>query len=331
LNCRYRSPASARLGLINRRERVTECLAIAERGYSLRQVDVHQMLAWTEVAYECCPESAEPGIRGRILAYHGNSLRAAGSYDQSELVLDEASRLLGDSDPQVLEFRASLLRSVRRLNAAADCLSRASSLRQQATDSTGLASSFLQTGIVFDLAGRPAEAAHIARAAIDLINDRPLLRIGIQNLCLYLCNAGEPESSLRILRHGWSLLESGGEITILRVRWLLARIASALGEDHSARQGYEVVRSEFVQRTLYADAAVCSLDLARHLFLRGDFVGTSAEAAAVAPLLIILGIKEDAHEALLLKMIVDRTCEDVEKSILHLISLLLDRRPIAAA
>src|SRR6185436_9682646 len=141
----------------------------------------------------------------------GNSLRAVGLYDQSEHVLEEASKLLNDSDPQVLEFRASLLRSVRRLDAAIDCLTRASSLRQKATDIPGLASSLLQTGIVLDVAGRSGEAAHVAGAAIDLTSDCSLLRIGIQNLALFLSNSGEPESALRIVRYGWSLLQSGGE------------------------------------------------------------------------------------------------------------------------
>lgn len=328
LNRRYRSPASARLRLINSRERVPECLALAERGHALRHVDVHQMLSWTEVAFECCPEDAEPSIRGRILAYHGNSLRAVGMYDRSERLLEEASSLLGDSDPQVLEFRASLLRSLRRLDAAADCLAKASSLRQKTTDTSGLASSFLQTGIVLDLAGRSVEAAHIAGAAIDLTSDRSLLVIGIQNLSLYLSNAGAPEASLRIIRQGWPLFQSGGEVSILRVRWLLARISSALGEDAGARRGYQAVRSEFLARNLYADAAVCSLDLARHLFLRSHFMEASAEASTVAPLLIALGIKDDAHEALLLKAIISRTCEDVEEAILRLIGLLLDRRAL---
>jgi tetratricopeptide (TPR) repeat protein len=231
------------------------------------------MLSWTEVAVECCPEDADPSVRGRILAYHGNALRAAGRYDQAEAVLDEASGLLGDSDPQVLEFRASLLRCVRRVDAAVDCLTQAASIRRKTTDTAGLASSFLQTGIVFDLAGRSAEAAHVAGAGIDLTNDLSLLRIGIQNLALYLSNAGAPEASLRIIRHGWSLLKSGSEVSILRVRWLLARISSAMGEDGSARRGYDAVRKEFLARDLYADAAVCSLDLTRHLFVRGDFAG----------------------------------------------------------
>lgn len=329
MNRRYRSPASARLRLINSRERVPECLALAQRGHALRHVDVHQMLAWTEVAAECCPEDAEPSIRGRILAFHGNSLRAVGSYDQSERILEEASELLGHSDPQVLEFRASLLRSVRRLDAAIDCLTKASSLRQKATDIPGLASSLLQTGIVLDLAGRAGEAAHVAGAAIDLTSDRSLLRIGIQNLALYLSNSGEPESALRIVRYGWSLLQSGGEVTIIRVRWLLATISSALGDDAGARRGYQAVRSELLARDLIPDAAVCSLDLARHLFLRGDFKGASAEASSVAPLLITLGIKADAHEALLLKTIIDRSCDDVEEAILRLIGFLLDRRTVA--
>ena len=328
---RYRSPENARLRLMNRRDRVPECLALAERGHALRHVDVRQMLSWTEVAADCCPEDADPSIRGRILAYHGNALRAVGSYDQSERILEEASSLLGDSDPQVLEFRASLLRSLRRLEAASECLTRASAIRQRSSDTAGLASSFLQTGIVFDLAGRSAEASHVASAAIDSTSDRTLVRIGTQNLALYLSNAGEPESALRIIRYGWPLLQEGGEVTILRVRWLLARIASALGDDSGARRDYKAVRSEFLARNLYADAAVCSLDLARHLFLRGDLDGASAEASTVAPLLIALDIRSDAFEALLLKSIVDRSCDDVEEALLRLIGLLSERCTAAAA
>jgi tetratricopeptide (TPR) repeat protein len=331
LDRRYRSPANARLRLINRRDRVPECLTLAERGHALRHVDVRQMLSWTEVAAECCPEDADPSIRGRILAYHGNALRAVGSYEQAERILEEASSLLGDSDPQVLEFRASLLRSLRRLDAASECLTRASALRQKSSDAAGLASSFLQTGIVFDLAGRSAEASHVAGAAIDSTSDRILVRIGIQNLALYLSNAGEPESALRIIRHGWPLLQEGGEVTILRVRWLLARISSALKDDSGAKRGYKAVRSEFLARNLYADAAVCSLDLARHLFLRGELEGASAEAATVAPLLAALDISNDAFEALLLKSIIDRSCEDIEEALLRLIGLLADRCTAAAA
>lgn len=327
MNRRYRSPASARLRLTNQPD-VPECLALAERGHALRHVDVHEMLSWTSVAAECCPADADPGIRGRILAYHGNALRANGHYDQAEAILGEASQLLGDSDPQVLEFRASLLRCVRRLDAAMDCLTKASSLRQKSADTIGLASSLLQTGIVLDLAGRPGDAANVAGAAIDLSSESSLVRIGIQNLSLYLSNAGEPEAALRLIRHAWPLFQSSGEVTVLRVRWLLARISSALGDDSGARRSFQDVRSEFLERTLYADASVCSLDLARHLFIRKDFEAASAEAAAVAPLLGALGIKEDAQEAVLLKSIVTRSCDDIEEAILNLIGLLFEHRTV---
>jgi hypothetical protein len=159
-----------------------------------------------------------------------------------------------------------------------------------------------------------------------LTNDSSLLRIGIQNLSLYLSNAGEPEAALRLIRHGWPLFQSSGEVTVLRVRWLLARISSALADDVGACRSFQAVRSEFLARQLYADASVCSLDLARHFFLRKDFAAASAEASAVAPLLSALGIKDDAHEAMLLKSIIARSCEDVEEAILDLIGLLLDHR-----
>lgn len=85
------------------------------------------------------------------------------------------------------------------------------------------------------------------------------------------------------------------------------------------------MRREFLALNLYADAAVCSLDLARHLFLRNDFEGASAEASTVAPLLMALGIKKDAFEALLLESIIARSCEDVEEALLRLIGLLSER------
>ena len=300
----FSSLAAARLRLTNL-PTPSRILAVAEYGFSLRFIDPAAGVEWCRVAADVCTDKLEPSIRGRVLGYFGNSLRVVGRYNDAREALRLALEDL-PGDPHLLEFKAGLLRDVRQLDEADECLRDAARLRQAAGDVAGFARTMILTAQVMDLAGEPQEAARLCLKALDLLDGSvdptcSLLRVAVQNYALFLCNSGKAEEALRALRTAEQLLAGGEPCFQLRLDWLFGKIAASLG-DESAELRLESVRQKLEEGGLFQEAALATLDLARYFVRRRDPRAAST-ALAVSPLLESLGIDRDAREAKLLSQI----------------------------
>lgn len=314
----FSSLAAARLSLSNRPvpERI---LAVAEYGYSLRFDQPPVGVEWCEVAAEVCDACAEgltSNLRGRVLGYFGNSLRVVGNYEDAKETLERALKVL-PGDPLLLEFKGSLLRDIRQLEEAAECLNSASKMRRAAGDAAGYARTILITAQVMDESGHSREAARFCLKALDSLSStvdpaRRLIRATVQNYATFMCNAGKPLQALRALEISKPLLEGGEVFFQLRVEWLNAKIASALG-DESAADRLISVKEKLADGGLIAEAALATLDLARHYARQRD-PRTAEVALSVAPFLQALGIQRDAEAAAILGKIAlaDATGTDIE-------------------
>jgi len=165
-----------------------------------------------------------------------------------------------------------------------------------------------------DVAGQSRDAARFCLQALDVLNGaddptRHLLRTTIQNYANFLCNAGKGLEALRVLRTSEPVLEGGEPFFELRVEWLYGKIASAL-HDKSAESRLTTVRQRLADGGLFQEAALATLDLAKHYGRQKD-PRASSVALSIAPLLQSLGIEPDAKEAVLISQIADA---DVENS-----------------
>jgi tetratricopeptide (TPR) repeat protein len=300
----FGSPAAARLSLRNR-PIPDRLLAVAEYGYGLRFSDPLLGLEWCRAAAEACTDKVAPGIRARVLAYLGNSLRVVGNYTEARVAIEQGLKGL-PGDPLLLEFKGSLLRDIRELDEAAECLHSASMRRKAAGDVAGYARTILLTAQVMDEAGHSREAATFCLNALDILNasedpKRHLVRTTVQNYATFLCNAGKGLDALRALQTSKPLLDGGEPLFELRVEWVYAKIAAVLG-DQSAESRLLSIRQRLADSGLFQEAALATLDLARY-FVRQKDSRAASVALSVAPLLQALGIERDAKEAALLSQI----------------------------
>jgi tetratricopeptide (TPR) repeat protein len=287
-------------------------LAVAEHGYSLRFSNPSLGAEWCAAAADACTGQIDKSLQGQVLGYYANSLRVVGRFEDAREVIERALGIL-PGDPLLLEFKGSLLRDLRQLDEAADCLSSASQMRKAAGDVAGYARTILTTAQVMDVAGQSREAASFCLKAIDVLNDsadpeRHLLRTTVQNYANFLCNAGKAFEALKVLRAAEPLLEGGGPFFKLRVEWLYGKIASAL-HDNSAEPRLISVRTKLADGGLFQEAALATLDLARHYGRQKD-PRASATALSVASLLHSMGIEPDAKEAELLGKIAESDAQD---------------------
>ncbi len=302
----FASLAAARLSLRNKPV-PSRLLAVAEYGFSLRLTEPIQGLEWCRVAAEALPPDLAPHESSQVLAYFSNGLRVVGHYDEAKEVIERALAV-SPGDPFLLEVKGSLLRDIRQLDEAAECLQSAAMRRRVSGDIAAYARTILGTAHVMDEAGLSREASKCALKALDILNaevdpSRHLLRTSIQNYAAFLCNAGEPLEALRALRAAAPLLEGGGQYFDLRVEWLYGRISASLREE-SAEAKLSAVRDKLAAGGLIQEAALATLDLARFYVLVKD-PRAADTALSVAPLLQTLGIERDAREAEILGKIAE--------------------------
>ncbi len=310
----FSSPAAARLFLANSLCSGRDRLEVAERGFSLRYTDPAAMLAWCEAAVVNLPPSIPAPEAAMLLAQLGNAHRVCCNFREAKTYLRQALAK-APADPLILEFYASLLKDTREFHKASRFLGRAAKLRRGSGQSPNFVTTLMQSALVLDESGLPAQAVDSALGALEMIGSLPeseererLARAGIQNLATYLVNAGNPRKALWILGLCKERLMLGGEVYRLRIEWLLADVSGALGEIDNAVAAYEEVRRCFAVLGQSQDVAVVTLDLAR-LLLKPRPLQARQEALSVAPILDSLGIAPDARERKLLAKFVEKGTE----------------------
>ncbi|HKH48601.1 MAG TPA: hypothetical protein VKM72_28385 [Thermoanaerobaculia bacterium] len=313
---RFREPEAAALYFRNQPGTARERLSLAEHGFSLRYIDPKAMRAWCDAALIGLPPGTDAPTAALLYGYAGNAHRVVGEFTSAEEQLTKALSL-APGEPRLLDFKASLLFDLRRLDEAAEALSRAAALRTNLVDPFAQSATLLKTAMVLDQSRKPDAAAAVALSALKTLAEQPVSRAGeelertaIQNLALYLTNAGRPDAALRVVRHSRPFVALGGARCELRMDWVLARIAGALGEA-SAREVFVEVRKRCAREQMLQEVALISLDLALHL-LSASPLEARAEVALVGPILNRLGIPEDSQEVQLLYRILESSQPDVD-------------------
>ena len=92
--------------------------------------------------------------------------------------------------------------------------------------------------------------------------------------------------------------EQGGQLNLVRFRWLEGRLAQALGDLEGARRCYGDVRDSFIELEIGIDVALASLDLSEVLFDLGDLSGAQQRLTEAIPILKALEVHAEATAAM---------------------------------
>lgn len=211
-------------------------------------------------------------LGARAWASLGNAQRIRSDFRAAEESFARAERLLkaGTGDPlekaQVLLLKASLFGNQQRFREAFRLLDRVAAIGRRCEDPHLHGKALLTRGFLLGLAGDPEAAIrHLSEGLqkVDPASDPRLLVAAQHNLTLYLTESGRYDDALRLLEGARPLYhEVGDQMSLLRLRWLEGKIASALGHFKEAEEFLRSVQKELIERELGYDAALLSLDLA---------------------------------------------------------------------
>lgn len=313
---------------------------LIDASHEVRYQDPAVMLhraALARAAAEACPvEAAGSDLkRADLLAQawrqYGNALRVLGRMREAEEAFLIAQRHLGHGtgDP-LLRARfctqmASLRMFQRRFAEAIELSEEAGQIYAELEDSHALASTLVQQAIASLYAGEAEDAVHILNRAIPLIDadrDPQLLLVACHNLVRCYIDLGRPEQALSIYFETRDLYKRFQDPLIrLRVSWHEGQLLRDLGHLRTAEEVLLQARQGFVERELFYEAALISLDLA------AVYVKLQAEAqlqqtiAETVPVFRSLGVDREAL-AMLLQL---QQLAHQSRQALELLSLLSSR------
>jgi tetratricopeptide (TPR) repeat protein len=232
-------------------------------------------------------EAWRSGLQSKAWAFEGNALRVSANLRQADAAFaaaDELRELAGIhaensfSGWRLLDLKASLRCDQRRFSNALELLDRA--LAASPEEARGRI--LLKKASTLEQGGQSEAAMAVLADAAPLIDvaGGARERMGVRfNTVVNLWHLGRLQEAARSLADLRPLvLELGGDLDLLRWRWLGARVAAGLGRREEALADFAAVLDAFGQRGNAYDAALVALDTAiLHLE-----VGSTREVAALA-------------------------------------------------
>jgi tetratricopeptide (TPR) repeat protein len=279
-------------------------------------------------------ERLDPGVYGQARVHDiaarawgslGNAQRIRSDFQMAEKCFAQAERRLreGTGDPvekaQVLLFKASLFGNQQRFREAFRLLDRVVAIGLRCEDSHLEGKALITRGFLLGLAGDPEAAIrHLTEGLqkVDPASDPRLVVAAQHNLTLYLAESGRYGEALRLLQSARPLYHQvGDQMSILRLRWLEGKIASALGHYKEAEEFLRGVHRELIERELGYDAALLSLDLAT-IYARE---GRTAEMRRLAEEMLPIFKSRDIHREAFAALFVFQKAAEMERVTLGLI------------
>jgi tetratricopeptide (TPR) repeat protein len=229
--------------------------------------------AAVQLAAALAVEADDPAAvdrHARALAYLANAERVAADYEAAERAMARATdRLAAGSGDERLrarvgELRASLERDTGHPEHAVRSLRRAGDVYRQLGERTDLGRVLVQQGVLLAHVGDTAKSLEALRQAFEVLRPREDPRsVLAATQCLAYClhTIGYDIAAAQLVHEAAAVVERHGDrVTLLRLRWLGARIQIALGHDGEAQ--LKQVRDGLLERGLVYDAALVCLDLA---------------------------------------------------------------------
>jgi tetratricopeptide (TPR) repeat protein len=264
---------------------------LIDTSHAVRYQDPARMLHLANLARlaadACLVETAgsEPrqaDLRAQAWRQYGNSLRVLGRLREAEEAISVARHHLeaGTRDP-LLRARFftqtfSLRLAQRRFDEAIDLAEEAGQIYSELGDDHAFASTLVQKAIASLYAGEGEESIRILNRAIPLIDaerDSNLLLSACHNLVRSYIELGRPEQALSLYSETRDLYRrSEGSLFKLRLAWQEGLLLRDLGHLRASETTLLQARQGFIDRELFYEAALLSLDLAAvYLKLQADF------------------------------------------------------------
>jgi tetratricopeptide (TPR) repeat protein len=247
--------------------------------------------------------------RARAWIAIANARRVAGDLWGSEHAIQTAEEHLrhGMRDclekALLLEHKACLRRAQRRFPEAARLFRRSISISLCTEQSRSAAQAIVGLALVEHYRGEPERSIQLLERAAGLIDPDEDARLYgcIQfNRINSLVETGKILEAQAILARNPGLGQLLDEVSRLRIRWLEARIALALGRYTEALALLDEVRNGFVLRENSYDAAQASLELAAVHAGLGHVAAAQRLAREAQPIFQSLGIVREALAASIL-------------------------------
>jgi tetratricopeptide (TPR) repeat protein len=290
--------------------------AYLEESFALRYSDPKRMLSYAQTAADVADHTPlkESGpsvvldLRARAWAEYGNALRLNDRLVEAEAAFAKALSWMeqGSGDlllnARVLDLLASLRSHQRRLPEALQLLDTVHGLYEEIGDTqlAGRALVSKASNVLYD--GRPQEAVGVLRQGLALLDphlDPQLWNVARFNLIDALVDSREVREARRLL------LESGlwqafaeEPLSLLKLRWIEARIQAGLGRLPTAEQAFQEVREGFKLRDSHYEAALVGLDLADSWLRQGKAGQVHELAEEMYETFERLGIHSEATLAL---------------------------------
>ncbi|HEY2294473.1 MAG TPA: hypothetical protein VGM86_27560 [Thermoanaerobaculia bacterium] len=270
-------------------------------------------------------EARARDMAARAWAALGGAQRIRGDFHAAEASFVRAERRLkqGTGDlvekAHVLLLKASLRGNQQRFREAFHLLDRVTSLGRRCEDEQLCGKALIMRGFLLGVANDPEAAIrHLTEglAKVDPESDPRLVIVAQHNLTLFLAEGGRYREAMRILESARPLYyQVGDQMSLLRLRWVEGKIASALGHYTEAEELLRGVQAELIERELGYDAALLSLDLATIYASQGR----SAEMRRLAEEMIPIFKSRDIHREAIAALFVFQKAAEMERVTLGLI------------
>jgi len=291
---------------------------LIDASHGVRYQDPARMLHFANLARlaaEACPveavgsEPRQADLRAQAWRQYGNSLRVLGHLGEAEEAISVARRHLeeGTRDP-LLRARfctqaVSLRLAQRRFDKAIELAEEAGQIYRDLEDDHAFASTLVQKAIACLYAGEGEESVQILNRAIPLIEaerDPNLLLSACHNLVRSYIELGRPEQALSLYSETRDLYRrSKDPLLKLRLAWQEGLLLRDLGHLRASETILLDARQGFVDRELFYEAALISLDLAAvYVKLQAESQLKQAVAETV-PIFRSLGVERELLGSLL--------------------------------
>jgi tetratricopeptide (TPR) repeat protein len=261
-------------------------------------------------------------LQSRAHAHLANAHRVLGEHRCAEEVFREADALLGRSlsgnarvEAEVLSFKASLRRAQRRFDEALEILDRVLSIYKDGDPEDRdlhLAGRTLVEKACAEIERCAPEGAipllQKAEPLLDRERDPRLFLCLRHNLLDSLAKVGRFAEAEALLPEVRTLCrEIGGDLDLVRLRWVEGKIDFGLGRLDSAETAFREVQQQFLDHRLGYDVALVSLDLALLYAQEGRTEALKRLATKMIPAFESREVHREAMAALLM---FQRACEE---------------------
>ncbi len=248
-------------------------------------------------------------LRAHGWRQYGNALRVSGRIREAEEAFDRAQHFCseGTGDPPLrawlFEQRASLRIFQRRFDEAIALAEEAGRIYNEIGETRSVASTMVQKAIAQIYASHADAAVTTLNRAIPLIDnegDPHLLLAACHNLIRCYIDLERPEQALSLYFEVRGLYRDFQDPLIaLRANWQEGQLLRDLDHLRAAEAALLQARHGFMERELFYEVALVSLDLSAVFLRLGEIEKLHAAVAEKVPIFTSLGVDREVLAALL--------------------------------